>query len=125
MRAISKKVQKELDDDPRMKVCARSDERNCQGRITREHALIYGGKQIDEAWAILGICAYHHEVDEFQDGGGMNKEKHEWLALRQAPAGRLKELSKAIDYERKLRYLNGIYGKNSRGSNTGCGVSIP
>ena len=59
--------------------------RNCEGRITWEHALIYGGSQIDEAWAILGICEFHHAVNRHQDGKGMNKEKHEWLALRQAP----------------------------------------
>jgi hypothetical protein len=109
MRPISKKVNQELDNDPRMKVCARRDEGNCQGRITREHALIFAGRQLDEAWAILGICAFHHEVDEFQDCGDLNKEKHEWLALLQAPEGRLKELSKAINYEQKLKYLNSKY----------------
>lgn len=116
MRAISKKVKDELLADPRMKVCARRDEGNCDGRITFEHALIYAGRQLDEAWAILGICEYHHGVNKHQDGGAMNKEKHEWLALRQAPEGRLKELGKAVNYEQKLLYLNSKYGKaNTRG----------
>lgn len=111
LKAISPKVKKELLADPRMKKCAREDEGNCSGRITWEHAIIHKGQRLDEAWAILGICAYHHEVDNFQDGGGMNKEKHEWLALRQAPAGRLEELSKAINYIQRLKYLDSKYGQ--------------
>lgn len=109
MRPISSKVKEELANDPRMKVCARRDEGGCDGRITWEHAIIHAGRQLDEAWNILPICEYHHAVNTHQDGGGMNKEKHEWLALRQAPKGRLKELSKAIDYEHKLKYLNEKY----------------
>ena len=112
MRPISPNVKKELLADPRMKLCARSNEGNCDGAITWEHALIYAGKQIDEAWNILGICEYHHGVNKYQDGGAMNKEKHEWLALKQAPAGRLKAMSKAIDYEQKLKYLNGKYAQD-------------
>lgn len=92
-----------------MKVCARRDEGNCDGRITWEHAIIYAGHQLQEAWAILGICAYHHAVDRFQDCGDLDKAKHEWLALRQAPPGRLREMSKAVNYEQKLKYLNTIY----------------
>jgi hypothetical protein len=65
--------------------CQRADEGNCRGRLTKEHALIYAGKQIQEDWSVLNICAFHHAVDEYVNSGGMNKEKHEWLALRQAP----------------------------------------
>jgi len=115
MRKISKSVKEELLNDPRMHICARRDEGGCNGsRITWEHAIIHAGRQLDEAWAILGICAFHHSVDEFQDCGDLNKEKHEWLALRQAPTGRLKELSKAIDYEQKLKYLNSKYAPDKK-----------
>lgn len=110
MRPISPSIKNELENDPRMSKCARADEGGCDGRITWEHALIYAGRQMDEAWAILGICSYHHAVNQHQDGGGMNKEKHEWLALRQAPEGRLQAMSKAINYEQKLKYLNSKYG---------------
>lgn len=95
-----------------MSVCARADEGNCAGRITWEHALIYAGRQLDEAWAILCICSYHHGVDEYQDCGDLNKEKHEWLALRQAPEGRLEELSKAVNYKQRLKYLDSIYAQD-------------
>ena len=48
-----------------MKVCIlRSIE--CQGRIEWHHVWIYGAHgQIDEFWAIVGMCSHHHkEVDK-------------------------------------------------------------
>lgn len=111
MRPISDKTRSALLLDPRMDVCARKDEGNCAGKLTWEHAIIYAGKQLDEPWAILAICEWHHSVNKYQDGGDLNKEKHEWLALKQAPAGRLVELSKAIDYTHRLAWLNSIYEK--------------
>lgn len=89
--------------------CMRADEGNCAGRITKEHAIIYAGKQLQEEWAILDICVYHHEVDEYQDGGGMNKEKHIWLALCRAPEERLLALRKSIDYIALRNRLNVKY----------------
>lgn len=93
-----RKKWKDEDDAGIRRTCARSDEGNCQGRLTKEHAIIYAGKQLQEEWAILDICAYHHCVDQFQDGQGMNKEKHIWLALNRATEQRLRELSRAVDY---------------------------
>lgn len=81
---ISPKVQRELDKRPSL--CQRRlvfRDHECQGRITQEHALTYGGKRLDEAFAIIKICAWAHEVDEFQDGGGMDKAKNEYIALSQ------------------------------------------
>jgi hypothetical protein len=90
-------------------VCARQNE-DCSGRITWEHALIYAGKQIDEVWAIIHLCAYHHEVDEFQDGGGLDKEINVWIALNRATTDELLQYSKAIDYQRMRTRLNNKYG---------------
>lgn len=92
------------------RLCMRADEGNCQGRVTKEHALYYAGKQIQEEWAILDICAYHTEVDFHQDGGGMNKQKHAWIALNLAPEERLRELSKGEDKVALRDRLNEIYG---------------
>lgn len=92
------------------RICMRTDEGDCDGRITKEHAVYYAGRQIQEEWGILDICAYHAEVDEFQDGGGMNKEKHEWIALSRAPEARLRELSKGEDKIARRDYLNSKYG---------------
>lgn len=110
MRPISPKVKAQLLEEPQE--CLRKDEGNCQGRITFEHALIYGGRQIDEVWAILRICEYHHGVNKFQDGGDMNKEKHVWLALNRASSEELKKYSKAIDYIALRERLNKKYAGN-------------
>lgn len=111
MRPIAQKNRKIIDSDPYYRFCARADEGDCQGRITIEHAIIVAGRQLDEMWALLPICAYHHSVNQFQDCGKMNKEKHEWLALNRATDEELEAISKAVDYKRKREYLNSIYGK--------------
>lgn len=77
--------------------CARSSEGNCAGRLTKEHAIIYAGRQLQEEWSILDMCEFHHGVNNFQDRGNLNKEKHIWLALTRAPEDRLLALSKAVD----------------------------
>lgn len=100
MNKVPQKLRRQWREDEwqgKLRVCARSDEGNCQGRLTKEHAIIYAGKKVQEDWACLDMCAYHHGVDEFQDCGDMNKEKHIWLALKRAPEERLLALSKAIN----------------------------
>lgn len=111
MRPISPKVKEALLQEPQ--VCLRADEGNCQGRITFEHALIYAGKQIDEVFAILRICEYHHGVNKFQDGGDMNKEKHVWLALNRATDDELRKYSKAVDYIALRERLNKKYANKN------------
>lgn len=113
MNKVPQKLRKQWATEDLMgikRVCLRSDEGNCSGRITKEHAIIYAGKSLQEDWAILNICAYHHEVDRFQDGGGMNKEKHVWIALNRAPDERLVELSKGEDKLALRERLNAKYG---------------
>ncbi len=92
------------------RVCMRLEEGNCSGRLTKEHAIIYAGKQLQEEWAILDICEYHHGVNNFQDRGNLKKEKHIWIALNRAPVERLVALSKAIDYLALRDRLNAKYG---------------
>jgi hypothetical protein len=108
MRPISPKLRDIIDTDTYYRTCARSDEGDCSGRITIEHALIYGGRQIDELWNLLPICAYHHAVDSYQDSGNLDKQKHEWIALSRCPD--LSAISKAVNYPQRLAYLNTIYG---------------
>lgn len=108
MRKISAKVKKQLNAEPN--VCARKKDGNCAGRITWEHAIIYGGKQLDEPWAIIKLCAYHHAVDEYQDGGDLQKEKNVWIALNRATNQELIAVSKAIKYIKLRERLNKKYG---------------
>jgi hypothetical protein len=93
------------------KFCLRKDEGNCAGRLTKEHAIIYAGKQLQEDWAILDICEYHHDVNKFQGNGDLNKEKHVWIALCRATEDDLRAISKAIDYNALRGRLNIKYGK--------------
>jgi len=108
MRPISKRVREILDQEP--DVCALQVFGGCAGRITREHALIYAGKQIDEPWAIVKICSRHHSVDEYQDGGLLDKEKNVWVALNKATDDQLRQYSKAVDYIALKKRLNTKYG---------------
>jgi len=93
----------------RKQVCAREKEKACAGKLTFEHALIFAGKQVDEAWAIVILCSRHHAVNEYQDGGDLQKEKNVWIALNQATDDELRQYSKAIDYIRLKKTLNEKY----------------
>jgi len=90
--------------------CDRHDEGDCSGGLTKEHALIYAGKQIQELWAILDICEYHHAINQYQDGGNLDKKKHEWIAM-----SRMTNIDKAKyskrNWNKELTLLESIYGK--------------
>lgn len=77
MRLIPKKLRDEIALDPYYQTCCRKN-RECAGRITWEHAFIYGGKQINEKWAILPLCIYHHL------GEGLKKRLNERIAVARA-----------------------------------------
>lgn len=109
MRKIPPELREEMANDIYYKTCARKDEGNCQGRITWEHAIIFAGRQVNEKWAILPICEFHHGVNNFQDRGDLNKKKHIWLALNRATDEELLKVSKAINYLELRERLNAIY----------------
>lgn len=108
MRRISQKVKNEV--LARKQVCARRCDGGCDGRLTFEHAIIYAGKQLDKAWAIVILCEKHHAVNNYQDAGTLNKEKNVWIALNQATDTELMEVSKAVDYIALRARLNKKYG---------------
>jgi hypothetical protein len=80
-----------------------------------EHALIYAGKQIDEVWAIIPLCTYHHAVNEYQDGGDLQKSKNVWIALSRASDEELlKYPRRDFVHEREaLTKYYGIYDKST------------
>jgi len=111
MRPISPKVKAILQEEPN--VCARAN-KDCEGCITWEHSIIYAGRQLDEAWAIIKLCEKHHSVNMFQDTGLLDKEINEWIALNRATTEELRRISKAENYLLKRERLNkkyGIFGK--------------
>lgn len=67
------KMRDELASLPRMKRCAVAGMgyESCDGRIEFDHVWIYAGRQINELWAILGLCHCHHVA---KDGNFLLKE---------------------------------------------------
>lgn len=97
--------------DPFYKICARRCDGGCSGRITWEHAIIYAGRQLNEKWAIIPLCEYHHSIDSYQDGGDLQKEKNVWIALNRANDDELRAVSKAVNYLVLRERLNEKYGR--------------
>ena len=110
MRPIPPKMKEEMAADPFYKKCARIKDGECRGRVTIEHAIIFSGRQLNELWALLPLCSYHHSVDQYQDGPGLDKRKNWWIALNRATDEQLKEYSRAEDLIQKRDWLNSIYG---------------
>jgi hypothetical protein len=110
MRKLTEQAKEQIDNDPFYKVCARHKDGNCAGRITIEHALIFAHKQVDLPFALIPLCEFHHSVNKYQDCGDLNKEKNEWIALSRATEQEITQISKAVDYKQKLKYLNNKYG---------------
>lgn len=84
MRPITDKVKKILEADPRMKLCAARNSfltGACVGRVEWDHVWIYAGRQIDEPWAIIGLCKKHHRE---KDGNKYLKRLAEHESLRLA-----------------------------------------
>lgn len=88
--------------DPYYARCARWSGQ-CEGRITLEHAWIYAGKQINEIWAIIPLCWFHHL------GAGLNKEFNQYLSIVRATPADFAKYSR-FDWVQRRRYLIGKYG---------------
>lgn len=114
MRPISAKNKAIIKKDEYYKTCARKNDKTsyCGGRITIEHALIYAGRQLDELYALVPLCARHHAVDKYQDGGDLCKDKNVYLALIRATDEELRAISKAKDYIRERKRLGDKYKKD-------------
>ncbi len=82
---------------------------SCQGRSTTEHTLYHAGKQIPDEFACVQLCAWAHDVDEFQGGGNMVKEIGEWIALSRATPEDYKKYPRN-SWATRLSYLNKKYG---------------
>ncbi len=75
MHPIPPKIRAELAADPFMKRCFRWQEHECQGRVEWEHAWIYAGRQVQERWAIIPCCTFHHR------GEGLDKNLNRYAAI--------------------------------------------
>lgn len=77
MNNIPRKLREELSKDPYYTQCARRGF-DCRGRITWEHCWLYGGKQIQERWAIIPLCVHHHL------GRGLDKKINRLISIKRA-----------------------------------------
>ena len=108
MRKIKDSVRDKLIQEP--DVCSLLSLGGCGGGITFEHALIFAGRQIDEAWAIIKLCEKHHGVNMYQDNTAVDKERSVWVAVNKATDSELLEYSKVINYVKERERLNKKYG---------------
>lgn len=99
--------------DPYYDRCCMAFRGDCDGRITWEHTLIFANKQINEKWAIIPLCEFHHAVGQHQDAGGLKKDMNVWVALNRATDNELLPYCKAIDYIVMRKRLNEKYGTYS------------
>lgn len=107
MNNIPSDLRSDLSVDPYYKYCARASDGGCEGRVTWEHAWIYAGRQIQERWAIIPLCWYHHL------GEGLNKRKNEIISLSRATDEDLSKYPKK-DWDRIREYHKKIKSKGKR-----------
>lgn len=99
MRPIPQKLKNQIALDPYMKQCIYE---GCSDPPEWEHAFIYAGKQINETWAIVPACTYHHR------GAGLDKSYNEYCALKRATKSELAEYPR-VNWEQKLKHLSNKY----------------
>lgn len=107
MTPIPPKLRKELAADPFYSVCCITEQGPMRGdRIEWHHNMIFAGRQVQKAFAILPVLqsiharAFEPEV----------KERMNWVMLNRATDDELRAVSRAIDYLRERARLNAIYG---------------
>ena len=101
MRKIPEGMKEQILADEYYQKCARKNN-ECAGRITWEHSFIYAGKQINEVWAIIPLCVYHHL------GAGLEKEINQLIALKRATDIDLQKYPRK-DWQQLYRYLSNKY----------------
>lgn len=108
MKGITKETERKI-NNPALFICEYWKDNECRGRVTVDHPLEYSGKQIKEPWSEIFVCEYHHSVGKYQDSGGLNKERNQWVALNKATVEQLKEYSKVVDLVALRANLNEKY----------------
>lgn len=104
MRKISKRVMDILSIDPFMKRCCIRG--MCEGKIDWHHVWTYASRQIDEVWAIVPACKYHHDKAE----NPQIKAKFQLISLSRASPEDLQKYPKK-DWQQIIKYLNTTNGK--------------
>lgn len=93
MRPIPQKLRKEMSDDPYYEQCVLTNH-GCVGRIEWHHAVIFGGRQLNEKWAIVPLCQWHHKNVENKE----IKAKVMHIVVNRATDDEIKRVSKVVNY---------------------------
>lgn len=108
MRSIPPKLRAELEVKPRMKICSIIADRVitavCYGKIEWHHVWIYQGKQLNEAFGIVGACEKHHAAVKTSR---IIKEAFERFSLEIATEDDLKKYPRK-DWKQLMKYLGVI-----------------
>jgi len=104
------KLRRELSEDPEYDLCSLIDLGGCGGGVTWEHSIIYGGRQVQERWAIIPLCEKHHGVNGYQDVTSIDKNRSVWVAVNRATDEELCKVSKVVNYIHERKRLNDMFG---------------
>lgn len=105
MQPIPKKLREEMAQDPFMKTCIYAKigkGEDCGGRVEWEHAFVYKN-QINEAWAIVPCCTYHHR------GDGLDKDFNRYCAIIRADIDDIMARMPKTNWRQIKKYLTEKY----------------
>lgn len=98
-----------MNESPFYNRCIREHHGGCAGRITREHALIYSGRQMQEVFAIIPLCERHHGVCQYQGNlANLDKRFNEWVAISRMTQDDMEKYPRQ-DWLKKKKWLDSIY----------------
>lgn len=109
-KTIPPKMRVQMSENPFYKNCCYAyftGDTNCSGKIEWHHNLIYAGQRVNEIFAILPVCQYHHRLADTSE----IRMVLDWIMLNRATDLELQTYSKAENYFEKKQRLNKIYGK--------------
>lgn len=108
MNKIPPKLREAMAEDPFYEKCCLQGHA-CSGRIEWHHSLIYGGKQLQEKFAIVPLCKFHHRYAEQKD----IKVRVMSIVLNRATDDELRAISKAVDYIALRNRINEVNRKTN------------
>jgi len=105
MRPIPIDLREQISKDPFMKKCIYA---GCPREPEWEHAWLYAGKQINEWWAIVPVCAHHHR------GKGLDKEYNQYRSIVRVDISEIIRKYPNKDWARIKKYLCEKYENKKR-----------
>lgn len=106
MRYIPPALLAEILEDPWFAVCCVSGKTRQQEKIELHHNFIFASKQVNAKKFILPLSKSVHDRANNKE----MKERLDWIMLSRMTEEEIKEISKAVDYGQRFKYLKGKYG---------------